>query len=152
MNKEENISSDALKIRDIKPGDVQLTLYFKVLEKQTERTIFSRKDKTTHRIAEFLVGDDTGVIVLTAWDDTIDRLSIGKTYKLMNAYAEMRSGYLRVVIGRHSKLEEANVNLGEINMLNNRSQMTAPIIDYSMYPRSIIKGETKPSRSRRRRR
>ncbi len=152
MNPEKSLSSEALKIRDLKPDDSQLTLYFKVLEKQTERTIFSRKDKKTHRLAEFLVGDDTGVVILVAWDDTIDKLQPGKTYKLVNAYSEIRDGYLRVVIGHHSKVDEVNLDLGEINTYNNMSQRASPIVDYTLYPRSIIKGSTKPTRSRKRRR
>lgn len=152
MSTEDSFSSEALKIRDLKPDDSQLTLYFKVLEKQVERTIFSRKDKKTHRLAEFLVGDDTGVVILVAWDDTIDRLHPGKTYKLINAYSEIRDGYLRVVVGHHSRLEEANIDIDKINTYNNMSQRASPIVDYTLYPRSIIKGSTKPTRSRKRRR
>ena len=153
-NPEPKVDS-VLKIRDLKPNDIHINIHVKVLEKQVERTIFSKRDKQSHRVAEFLVGDETGTIVMSAWDNTIDRIKINSVYKITNAYIDDNSGYLRLNIGRHSRIEPADVEI-EVPQEHRDAHTRTPFrqvnVDYSIFPRPVIKGERKPTRSRRKRR
>ena len=152
-NPEPKVDS-VLKIRDLKPNDIHINIHLKVLEKQVERTIFSKRDKQPHRVAEFLVGDETGTIVMSAWDNTIDRIRLNNVYKITNAYIDDSSGYLRLNIGRHSRIEPVDMEIEvsqEHQNAHNRSPFRQVNVDYSVFPRPIIKGERKPTRSRRKR-
>ncbi|MCD6380770.1 MAG: hypothetical protein J7L50_00390 [Candidatus Odinarchaeota archaeon] len=140
-----------IKIKDLSQGDQKVNILIKVVEKQMDRYVFSRKTRSQHRLAEFLVGDETGCILLSLWDDTIEKISLGKTYRITEGYVSEYNGTLRLNIGKGGRVEEAKINIEEVNLKNNLSEYK-PSIDRTMkFLRARIKGERKPSRSRRRR-
>ncbi|RLI66257.1 MAG: hypothetical protein DRO67_01460 [Candidatus Asgardarchaeum californiense] len=152
MAKEKEISN-LVKVVDLSDNDQQVNLYVKILEKQTERTYFSRKDNKPHRVAEFLVGDETAAIVLTAWDDRIDKLKVGKVYKISNSFVNSFNGYLRLNVGKHTHVEEANnYEIPNVNTIVNLSERPNISDQFLRFSRVTIKGEKKPSRVSRRRR
>ena len=78
-----------------------------------------------------------------------------KLDKISNAYIDDSSGYLRLNIGRHSRIEPADVEI-EVPQEHRDAHTRTPFrqvnVDYSIFPRPVIKGERKPTRSRRKRR
>ncbi len=113
-----------VKIADITPSTRRFEVTFKVLEVGEERNVFSRRDNTEHRVADVLVGDETGTAIFSAWDDNIEKMKdmVGATVTLKNGYVSVYRGSMRLSTGRYGSLEPANEEIGEVNKDNNISE------------------------------
>lgn len=109
-----------MKIQDLKPRK-NVNLLFKVIEKKDERTT-----KDGRRVSEAIVGDETGIVYMTLWEDEIDSVEVGKTYSLRDGYVTLFRGSMRLVIGRNGVLEEAEEDIENIRMDNNLSLRIFP--------------------------
>lgn len=75
-----------------------------------------------HRVAEALVGDETGSIYLTLWDDIIDEVEEGQVLNIKNAYVNLFRGSMRLNLGRFGSYELAeSPPFEEVNLDNNLS-------------------------------
>jgi len=63
---------------------------FKVLEKNEPR-----ETRTGKRVTEAVVGDDSGTVLMTLWEETIGEVDVGKTYTITNGYANLFRGSLK---------------------------------------------------------
>jgi replication factor A1 len=108
-------------ISDLKPRMKNLTISFKVLSKGEAREVTSRHDGETHRVADIVIGDSSGTVVMPLWDDSIENLEVGKTYKLDNGYTGLFQRNLRLNIGRYGVLNDAEEAIEEVNEENNLS-------------------------------
>ncbi len=111
-----------VEIAELEPrlGDINVT--FKVLEKSDAKEVTSRRDDSTHRVADAVVGDSSGTVVVPLWDDSIDNVEVGKTYTLTNAHTGLFRGNLRLKFGRESELIEAEDEIEEVNVERNMSE------------------------------
>ena len=78
-----------VKVEEIKPKSKGVNLVFKVVNIDEIRNVRSKKDRTPHAVTEALVGDETGVLSLTIWDEMLEKVEIGKYYELTNGYTEL---------------------------------------------------------------
>ena len=108
-------------VSELKPRMKNLTISFKVLEKGETREVTSRHDGATHRVADTVVGDSTGTVVIPLWDDTIEQIEVGKTYKLENGYTGLFQRHLRLNIGRYGVVSDAEEEIEEVNAENDVS-------------------------------
>ena len=103
-------------VADLKPRMKNITITFKIVSIGPEREVSSRRDYTTHRVADALVGDSTGTVQVPLWDDVLDQVQAGETYKLTNGYTGLFRGNLRLNVGRYGQLEVAESPIEEVNM------------------------------------
>ena len=109
------------KISDLKPMENRFRLLFKVIKKSEIREVTSRNNEMdTHRISDITVSDDTGSILLSAWDDDIELLEQGKFFKIENGYVNIFRDSLRLGRGKFGNFEPIEEEF-EINESNNRS-------------------------------
>ncbi|KKG11677.1 replication factor A [Methanosarcina sp. 2.H.T.1A.15] len=86
---EVDVASSNQNIKDIKDGMGDLNLTGKVLEVSEVKT-FQRKDGSSGRVGNLMIGDSTGTLRVTLWDektDFLDEIEYGDTVELINAYA-----------------------------------------------------------------
>lgn len=111
-------------IASLKPYSRRVELTVKVISKNEPREVTSRLDSSTHKVTEALVGDSSGAILLTLWDDLIEKIEDGKSYKIANAYTSLFKNSLRLNIGRYGTIEETTEEVAEVNQENNLSEKT----------------------------
>jgi replication factor A1 len=88
-----DVAASSQKIKDIKDGMGDLNLTGKVLEISEIRT-FQRKDGTSGKVGNLLLGDATGTVRVTLWDDKtefLNQVEYGDTVELVNVYARENS-------------------------------------------------------------
>lgn len=102
-----------VEIKDLKPFNKRIDVTFKVLEKGEPREVTSKVDQSSHKVAEAKIGDATGTIFLTLWDDMIEKFEVGKAYTIKNTNTSLFQKTLRVNIGRYAEVEDFD---GEINV------------------------------------
>ncbi|MBU2477059.1 hypothetical protein KKG83_06325 [Candidatus Micrarchaeota archaeon] len=110
-----------MKISELRPFQKKVELTVKVLEKNEVREVTSKLDNSSHKVTEALVGDDSGTILLTLWDDMIDKVELEKNYKVNNAYTSLFKNSLRLNIGRYGELTDSEEDVAEVNKENNLS-------------------------------
>jgi len=108
--------SNEAKIEELKPRMKRVDITFKVVDKGEVREVTSRRTFDTHKIADAIVGDETGTVKLPLWNETIESIEVGRTYRLENRYTGLFRGNLQLKIGRHSELKKAERNIETVNL------------------------------------
>jgi len=113
-----------MKVGDLSATSRNVNVKVKVVSIGEERTVSSRIDDRTHRVAEALVGDETGTILMTLWDDNIDLLreKEGSTILVKNGYIGVFRNSLRLNLGRYGSIEDSSEEITEVNEENNLSE------------------------------
>lgn len=104
-----------VKVDHLKPGTSGHTLTVKVLE---SNTVLNKKPRNPSsfrgpsfqqqqpsRIAECLVGDETGTILFTARNDQVEMMKPGNTVILRNAKIDMFKGSMRLAVDKWGRIE-----------------------------------------------
>jgi replication factor A1 len=99
------------KIEQLKPNTRSVNLMVKVASKGEPRMVSGG----AHRVADILVGDETGAIYLTLWDDAIDRVDEGMVIKIKNGFVSLFRGSMRLNVGRYGSFETVE-NAPEMNV------------------------------------
>ena len=121
-DEETSESKELIKVEKLGPNSREVNTIVKVVSKSEVRNVTGR-DYSVHRVADALVGDETGCVILTLWDDNIDKVSEEATLRVTNGYVNLFRGNMRLNIGRYGSfeiLEESPVK--EVNTENNMSE------------------------------
>jgi len=111
-----------VKVGELTPASRAVNVKAKVVSKTDIRNIAAGRDGAPHRVCDALVGDETGCVYLTLWDDNIEKVNEGDTISVGNGYVTLFRGNMRLNIGRYGTLEIAKEALeGEVNTENNLS-------------------------------
>ncbi|UCD26886.1 MAG: hypothetical protein JSV75_01825 [Candidatus Bathyarchaeota archaeon] len=120
-DEEQSESKELVKIEKLTTSSREVNTIVKVVSKSEVRNVTGR-DYSVHRVADALVGDETGCIYLTLWDDNIDRVKEEATLQVTNGYVNLFRGNMRLNTGRYGSfevLEESPIE--EVNTENNLS-------------------------------
>ncbi len=105
----------------MKPSLRNVNLTVKIVNIGAPRSVTSRRDFSVHKVAEALVGDETGCAVLNLWDDKIGAFADGDVIEVRNGYTSLFRGFLRLNIGRQGSAEKVDRKIGDVNTKNNLS-------------------------------
>lgn len=93
----------------------------KVLEVKNIRQIKSKKDGSEHEVADILIGDETGIIKCSVWDEDIKQIETEMILQIHNAYITKYKGAPQLSISRFSKYEILPPEDLDVNIENNLS-------------------------------
>ncbi|KAL7110263.1 hypothetical protein ACP275_05G013700 [Erythranthe tilingii] len=105
------------KVNELRPLDNGLNLIVKVVNAKT----VVQRGRPQGRLAECLVGDQTGMIVFAARNDQVDLVKDGNTLVLTNAKIDMFKGAMRLAVDRSGRIEvdsTASLYVDESNNLS----------------------------------
>ncbi len=119
MSDEESVF---VKVDTLKPRLRNVNVTAKIVNIGEPRSVTSRRDYSVHRVTEALVGDETGCVLLTLWDDKIGVFNNGDVIEVKNGYTSLVRGFLRLNIGRYGTAEKVDKDIGEVNTENNLSK------------------------------
>ncbi|UCH32886.1 MAG: single-stranded DNA-binding protein [Candidatus Bathyarchaeota archaeon] len=103
------------------PNSREVNTVVKVISKSEVRDV-KGKDYSLHRVQDALVGDETGCVYLTLWDENIDKIGEGATLRITNGYINLFRGNMRLNVGKYGSfdlLEESPIT--DVNTENNLS-------------------------------
>jgi replication factor A1 len=110
------------KVNELNPQSRAVNVLAKVVSKSEVRNIAAGRDGAAHKVSDALVGDETGSVYLTLWDDNIEKVNDGDTILVKNGYVNLFRGNMRLNIGRYGTLEISEQALaGDVNTENNMS-------------------------------
>ena len=74
-------------------------------------------------ICEGLVGDETGTVIMSFWNDECEVVNNGMTIDLKDARANLVRGHMRISLGKKGSMKEAGTSLEEIKESVNLSDL-----------------------------
>ncbi len=92
-------------IRGLRKDVRGASLRVRVLSKNEVRTV-KTKDGEAHRVVDAQVGDSTGQILLSVWDEKIELIQEGDLIDITNGYVTRFKGRYRLNLGRYGDLEQ----------------------------------------------
>jgi len=90
-----------MKVSDLKANSNCDTLELKIIEKGEVRDV---RDGQLH-VCSLKGKDDTGEVVVTLWNDDIDKVSMGDNIKIIDGWVTEFKGNLQVGLGKKGSLE-----------------------------------------------
>jgi replication factor A1 len=103
------------KLANLQPYQRGIAITFKVIKTEAVRKVQSRNDGSNHRVADVRIGDETGVMLLTLWDDEISQVEDGKAFRIVSGQSGLFQGRLQLSLGRSGKLEPSNQTIPKVN-------------------------------------
>ncbi len=94
-------------IRGLGDGAGGVNIRVRILLKEAPRTV-KTKDGTEHVVVDTSVGDLTGVLILSLWDNWADEVAAGDVVDIKNGYVNRFKGRLRLNIGMYGSMEKAD--------------------------------------------
>jgi len=122
-----NIDNSYKKIENLEPFQRKLKVLGKIIEIGKVRKVKIKRFNTEHEVADFLIADDTGCIVLTLWDNWITQITGHNIVELKNAYVREDKDGMRMMISRNGSIKELDKPVeaffSDINVENNLSRL-----------------------------
>lgn len=91
-----------MKIADLKDGAAKVNITAKIVEKEEAREINTKFGRT--KVANTVIEDDSGTIVLVLWGEQADQVNQGDTVKIDNGYVKSWNGSMQLNVGKFGKL------------------------------------------------
>lgn len=94
-----------MKIAQLQADMRNIDIRFRVLKKGEIREVSSNDGKEL-RLSEVEVGDETGRIYLTLWDQSIELLNEGDIGEVKNGFIKVVRSELRLNVGKYGELQK----------------------------------------------
>ncbi|MFX0136239.1 MAG: hypothetical protein ACFFDN_21545 [Candidatus Hodarchaeota archaeon] len=107
---------EKMKIKDLTPTSKKINLIGKCIEKED-----IRQTKNDNNVMDALLGDETGCVFLTVWNEDIDIMNEGESYLILNGYMSSFREKLYLNIGKYGKLMISEKKIKEVNTEKNIS-------------------------------
>jgi replication factor A1 len=93
-----------MKIAELRNGDKRVSVEATVLEKGTPRQVMSKFGTETYTVADAVVGDESGKIKLTLWNEQIAQVSLNDKIRIENGYVTSFKGEVQLNVGKYGKM------------------------------------------------
>lgn len=102
------------KVDRLTPGSKQVDVLVKVLSLGDRKTIDSKYGGSKD-LVEAVVGDETATVIMTFWEDQIDRVAQDKVLNVENGYVSLVRGHMRLNVGKYGSFTESDEEIEEVN-------------------------------------
>ena len=110
------------KVKDLSPSAKQANLIAKVVNVGERRDITTRTGQT-RQLSEATVGDETGTVIMSLWDEQIDAVNEGDVLSITNGYVSLVRGHMRLNVGKYGTLAKSLSSMAEVNTANDLSAL-----------------------------
>ncbi|MFQ5837678.1 MAG: single-stranded DNA-binding protein [Thermoplasmata archaeon] len=112
MDKEAD--KEMVKVDDLSPASKRVNILVKVLDIGEKREVPSRMGGA-RLLAEARVGDETGTVLMTLWQDQIEQVSPGDVLLIDNGFMSLVRGHLRLNVGKYGSMAIVEEDIPEVN-------------------------------------
>jgi len=102
-----------LKVKDMDVNSKNINALVKVLEVGEPKDIPSRFGD--RKVSEIKVGDETGCILMSLWNDQIGKVKVGDVISIENGYISVVRNSMRLNIGKYGKMLISEEELKDVN-------------------------------------
>ena len=91
-----------MKVRDIKPGMENITLTVRVISVSRPRKVMTKYGEAL--VANAVVADETGEIILNLWRDQVNIVKPGYIIRIENAFARQFKDRIELNVGSRGRI------------------------------------------------
>ncbi|MFL2940853.1 MAG: hypothetical protein BEU01_02635 [Marine Group III euryarchaeote CG-Epi4] len=107
-----------MKVDELTPRTGRVNMPVKVMSLDEPRSM----DNGT-MVCEGLVGDETGTVIMSFWNDEIEVAQTDVVLDLKDARANLVRGHMRLSLGKKGSMKESNITLDDIKQSVNLSDL-----------------------------
>ncbi|MGC8816400.1 MAG: single-stranded DNA-binding protein [Candidatus Hadarchaeum sp.] len=111
----ESASAQTVKVKDLTPQSRRVNLVVKVIGVGEPKEIPGRFGGEPKKVADAQVGDETGTILLSLWQEQIGSVCEGDVLSIENGYVSLVQGHMRLNIGKYGKMTKTDQEMKEVN-------------------------------------
>ena len=109
------------KVNQLSPNSREINLLAKILQLGEVREVTNRNTGEQHRVMDVLIGDETGTVYFSAWNEQIDEIVENETYQFLNSKTILFKRNIRLSLGKAGYVESSDTKIENIDMENNIS-------------------------------
>jgi len=109
-------------VKDLTPASKSVNLTVKVVSLGAPQSVPSR-DGGTRSVTEAVVGDETGTVIMSLWDDQASIVSAGTVLRVENGYVALVRGHVHLNVGRYGRMTASGKAIGEVDATVNVSEV-----------------------------
>lgn len=119
------MEKERTKVKDLSPQSKQVNVLAKVVSVGDQKEIPSRFGPP-RRVAEAVIGDETGTVILSLWQDQIGSVVKDDVIYVDNGYVSLVKGHIHLNVGKYGKLSKSEENIAEVDTTLNVSEKEYP--------------------------
>lgn len=116
------MSEQFVKVKDLNTNSKHVNLLAKVLSLSEVKEVPARYSGSTNRVAEARIGDETGTILLTLWNENIDLVKPDDVIVIKNGYVNVYRRTMRLNVGKYGSIEKSDAQISEVDTSNDMSE------------------------------
>jgi replication factor A1 len=120
-NQIESAPVETRKVGELNPQTKRVNLLVKVISVGDAKEIPNRFGAEPRRVAEAVVGDETGTVILSLWQDQIGTVQADDVLEIENGYISLVQGHMRLNVGKYGKIVKSEKQIPEVNSAVNLS-------------------------------
>lgn len=103
------------KVKDLTPRSNKANVLVKVTSVGEPKEIPNRFGREAKRVAEAKVGDESGTIILSLWQDQIGSVKEGDVLSIENGYVSLVRGHMHFNVGKYGKMTKSDKEIPNVN-------------------------------------
>jgi len=111
----ERIPMGITKVKDLTPRSDKVNVLVKVTGVGEPKEIPNRFGGEARKVAEARVGDETGTIILSLWQDQIGSVNEGDVLSIENGYVSLVRGHMHLNVGKYGKMTKSDKDIPNVN-------------------------------------
>lgn len=101
-------------MKDLTPQSNRVNVLVKTISVGEAKEIPSKFGEA-RRVAEARVGDETGSILLSLWQEQIGTVSEGDVLSIENGYISLVQGHMHLNVGKYGKMAKSDQQIPSVN-------------------------------------
>ena len=93
-----------MNISELRNGMKRVSVEATILEKGTPRQVMSKFGTETYTLVDAIVGDESGKIKLTLWNEQIAQVNVNDKIRIENGYVTSFKGEVQLNVGKFGKM------------------------------------------------
>jgi len=127
------------KVKDLNQGSKKVNVLAKVLSVGEPKQIQTRYGEAKS-VTEAVLGDETGKVTMSLWEEQANLVSPGDTIVVENGYVSFVRDHMRLNVGKYGSIKKSDTELKEVNDSLDMSEKEYPREETERRPRRDFGG------------
>jgi replication factor A1 len=102
------------KVKDLSEGSKRVTVLAKVLNVGEAKQIQTKYGEQKN-VTEAVLGDQTGKVTMSLWNEQASQVKSGDTIVVENAYVSFVRGHMRLNVGKYGAIKKSETSVDEVS-------------------------------------
>jgi replication factor A1 len=111
----EHPPAETKRVSELTPQTKNVNILVKIVSVGEPKEIPNRFGGEPKRVAEAVVGDETGTVILSLWQDQIGSVQENDVLYIENGYVSLVQGHIHLNVGKYGKMTKSDKDIPTVN-------------------------------------